>query len=220
MDEGVMQLRPSVSGDTLEVRPRDALDRVDVEEEVDDVDRTELCGYVAEFESAHHIVAAATKTREAGYTRIDAYSPLPVEGLADALGFRDMYVPLIMLVGGILGGLGGFGLLYFTQVIDYPLNIGGRPVEPTNFGWAHFIPITFECIVLLAALSGIAGMFMLNGLPQPYHPLFDTPGFDRATSDRFFLSIEMADPKFDVARTQAFLESLNPVRVSEVYLRR
>ena len=219
MEEGVMHLRTGAPTDAAEVRAAEA--RLEATElEADEVDRTELCGLVAEFETPAQLIPAARRTREAGYSRIDAYSPLPVEGLADALGFRDMYVPFIMLFAGVLGGLGGFGLLYFCQIIDYPLNIGGRPALPMEFGWPHFIPITFECIVLIAALAGIAGMFMLNGLPQPYHPLFDTPGFERASSDRFFISIDADDPKFDRDETERFLNSLEPLKVSEVYLRR
>jgi hypothetical protein len=151
---------------------------------------------------------------------MDAYTPLPVEGLPQKMGFRDMLVPWIMLASGILGGLGGFSLLYFCMVIDYPLNVGGRPVQPDHFGWIHFMPITFECTVLLSALMGIGGMLVLNGLPQPYHPVFDAPDFDKASSSRFFLCIEAEDPKFDLEGTRMFLEGLGPSRVSEVPLRK
>lgn len=175
-----------------------------------------LYGLIAEFDHAQDVVAAARRTEEAGYRKMDAYSPFPVEGLPEALGFRDHFVPWIMLVGGILGGLGGFALLYYCMVVEYPLNIGGRPM----FSWPMYIPITFECIVLLSALSGIVGMFMLNGLPQPYHPVFDAPNFTRASASSFFLCIEADDPNFDREETRRFLEGLGPVNVSEVELRK
>lgn len=171
-------------------------------------------GYLAEFHDAHVLVEAARKVRDAGFTKIDAYSPLPVEGLSDALGQRDFHVPRIMLAGGILGALGGFGLLAWTTVVDYPMNIGGRPL----FAWPTWIPITFECTVLLAALSGVAGMFILNGLPAPYHPLFDAPNFIRASSDRFFLCVEAEDPKY--AEAEAFLNGLGADQVSEVMVKK
>jgi hypothetical protein len=177
-----------------------------------------LYGIIAEFERAQDLVAAARRTREAGYRRMDAYTPLPVEGLSEALGFRDSKVPMIMLIAGLLGGLGGFGLLYWgmSAPISYPLNIGGRPL----YGWPYFIPITFECIVLLAALSGVVGMFVVNGLPMPYHPVFDAPDFLRATSDRFFLCIEAEDPNFDHQETRRFMETLGAAKVSDVELRK
>lgn len=173
-------------------------------------------GLLAEFDDPHDLVHAARKTRDAGYTKIDGYSPLPVEGLSEALGQRDFLIPKIMLAGGALGGLGGFGFLYWTTAIDYPLNIGGRPLV----AWPSWIPITFELTVLVAALSGIVGMFALNGLPQPYHPLFDAPNFDRASSDKFFLCVEATDAKYDLDETKAFLEGLGPVRVTEVMLKK
>jgi hypothetical protein len=139
-----------------------------------------------------------------------------VEGLSEALGQKDMLVPWIMLAGGIGGCVGGFLLLTFCTTWDYPLNIGGRQL----FAWPSFIPITFELTVLLAALSGIGGMFFLNGLPQPYHPVFDAPNFDRATSDRFFLAIDASDPKFDREGARRFMEGLGGLQVSEVELRK
>lgn len=179
-------------------------------------EETPLYGLIAEFEHAGDVVDAARRSREAGYRRMDAYSPFPVDGLSDALGHRDEYVPIIMLVGGILGLALGFGFLYYCMVITYPLNIGGRPA----YSWPFYIPITFECTVLLAALSGVVGMFALNGLPMPYHPVFDAPHFDRATSRSFFLCIEATDPSFDVEQTRRFLESLKPLQVTEVELRK
>ena len=175
-----------------------------------------LYGIIAEFEDAPHVLEAARRTYEAGYRRIDAYTPFPVEGLSDALGQRDFYVPWIMLAGGILGGAAGFGLLYFTTVIDYRLNIGGRPL----FAWPSFIPITFEMVVLTSALAGIVGMFAISGLPMPYHPVFSAPNFDLATSSRFFLCIEAEDPHFDRVKTYEFMQGLGAAQVSEVELRK
>jgi hypothetical protein len=179
-------------------------------------DRVLLHGTVVEFDDAHALIEAARRAHAAGYRRIDAYTPFPVEGLSEALGQRDMYVPWIMLAGGLIGGVGGFLFLTFCTAIDYPLNIGGRPL----MAWPSFIPITFELTVLLAALSGIGGMIALNGLPQPYHPLFDAPNFQRATSDRFFLAVDASDPKFDREEVRQFLEGLGGLQVSEVELRK
>lgn len=173
-------------------------------------------GLLAEFHDAHAVIHAAQKVRDEGYTKIDAYSPFPVEGLSEALGHRDFHVPRIMLAGGILGGLGGFSLLHWCTTIAYKMNIGGRPLVP----WPTWLPITFECTVLIAAFSGVFGMLILNGLPQPYHPLFDAPNFNRASSDLFFLCVEAEDPKYDLAETQSFLEGLGPDRVTEVMLKK
>lgn len=168
-----------------------------------------LYGLIAEFQAADQVVSAARAAREAGYRRVDAYTPIPVPGLAEALGFRDRWIPALMFAGGLLGTLGGFAFLYWAMAIDYPVNIGGRPL----FAWASSVPIAFEVAVLLSALAGTIGMLVLNGLPMPYHPLFDAPGFSRATSDRFFLCIEARDARFDRRETRRFLESLGPERV-------
>jgi hypothetical protein len=175
-----------------------------------------IYGLIAEFEDAHEIVHAANEVYDEGYRKMDAYTPLPVEGLPEALGFKDMYVPSMMLVAGIGGAFLGFFGLYYLLVYEYPMNIGGRPIFP----WPMYLPITFELTVLCAALTGIFGMFAINGLPQPYHPVFDAPNFDRATSDRFFLCIEAKDPQFDLDETRRFLEGLGASRVSEVELRK
>ena len=175
-----------------------------------------LYGLIAEFEHPEDLVQAARRTREAGYRRIDGYSPFPVEELAEALGFRDYWVPIIMLIGGILGAMGGFGLLYYCGVISYPVNVGGHPL----YGWPTSIPITFECTVLLAATAGVVGMFLLNRLPMPYYPVFDAPDFDKATSSRFFLCIEAEDPHFDREGTQQFMATLGAAKVSEVELKK
>jgi hypothetical protein len=169
-------------------------------------------GLVAEFENAESLLRAARRTYEEGYRRMDAFSPLPIEGLADAIGFHRTRVPLIVLLGGIVGGLGGFYLQYWISVVNYPVNVGGRPYN----SWPSFIPVTFEMTILVAAFSALIGMLALNGLPMPYHPLFNVPRFALATRNRFFLCIEARDPRFDLQATRQFLESLNAREVSEV----
>jgi hypothetical protein len=169
-------------------------------------------GLVAEFESAQALVAAAAKARDAGYKKMDAYSPFPIEGLMDALGHKANVLPLLVLIGGVLGGLGGYFLQYYTSVYSYPLNVGGRPLH----SWPMFIPVTFECIILGAALTAVFGMLGLNGLPEPYHPLFHVERFALASRDRFFLAIRAADAKFDLGETRKFLQGLGAREVTEV----
>jgi hypothetical protein len=174
--------------------------------------RLPIYGLMAEFTGPEQLVAAAHKAREAGYRCMDAYSPLPVEGLADALGFHRTSVPLIVLIGGIVGCVGGFSLQYWISAIDYPLNVGGRPYN----SWPAFIPVTFELTILIAAFAALLGMLALNGLPMPYHPVFNVSRFVQATRDRFFLCIEAADPRFDRDRTADFLNSLGASMVTVV----
>jgi hypothetical protein len=169
-------------------------------------------GLVAEFADEEDVLQAARAAYDAGYRSMDAYTPFPVEGLSEVLGFRRTRIPLIVLIGGIVGGLSGFALQYWVSVIAYPLNIGGRP----NPSVPMFVPVTFELTILLAALFGVIGMLALNGLPQPYHPLFNVDRFSRASQDRFFLGIESADRRFDLVETRRFLEGLNPAGVYEV----
>ena len=171
-----------------------------------------LYGLLAEFETPTDLVLASKAAYAAGYRKMDAYSPYPVEEASEAIGFHKTRVPLIVLLGGILGGLSGYALQYWINVIDYPLNIGGRPFH----SWPAFIVPTFEMTVLFAGLSGVFGMFALNGLPMPYHPLFNVDKFGAVTRDRFFLCVEAADPKFDLVGTQEFMMTLKPLSISEV----
>ena len=169
-------------------------------------------GLVAEFASDRLLVDAARRARGAGYRCIDAYAPFSVEGLSDALGFRSDRVALITLLGGILGGIGAYFLQWYTAVIDYPINAGGRPLH----SWPAFIPITFECTILVAALAAVFGMLALNGLPMPYHPVFNVARFALASRNRFFLCIEATDPQFDAGETRRFLHTLSPREVTTV----
>jgi hypothetical protein len=169
-------------------------------------------GIAAEFDNAEALLAAARAVHAAGYTRAEGYSPYPVHELADELGFKRTKMPLIVLCGGVFGGLGGFFMCWYANVISYTWNVGGRP---TN-SWPAWIPITFEMTVLFAALSGVFGMLALNGLPKPYHPLFNLREFDQASRNRFFICIEKIDPKYDTLQTRALLESLSPLSVREV----
>jgi hypothetical protein len=169
-------------------------------------------GLLAEFDSAQALLEAAGQVRAAGYTKTDAYSPFPIHGLSEALGFRERTVAPIVFMGGVTGALAGYGLEYWTQVIAYPLNIGGRPYH----SWVSFIPPAFETTILFGAFAAVIGMLTLNGLPQPYHPVFNAPRFHLASRDTFFLSIEAADPKFDAERTRAFLAGLQAREVVDV----
>jgi hypothetical protein len=171
-----------------------------------------LYGLMAEFENATDLVAAARRTYEEGYRKINGYSPYPIEELSEAIGFHHTRLPLIVLIGGIIGCLTGYGMQYYLAVIDYPLNVGGRPFH----SWPSFIPITFEVTVLFAALSAVFGMLALNGLPQPYHPVFNVERFALATRDRFFLVIEAKDSKFEYGKTMSFMQSLNAREVMDV----
>ena len=169
-------------------------------------------GLLAEFEDSAALLNAAEKVTGAGYTKTDAFSPFPIHGMADAIGFRERKVAPIILGGGVTGALAGFGLQYWTQVIAYPMNIGGRP----QYSWIAWIPPTFETTVLFAAFAAVFGMLTLNGLPRPYHPVFNHPRFSRASQDAFFLVIETADPKFDGIQTRNFLASLGAREVVAV----
>ena len=174
--------------------------------------RPSIYGLMAEFESPADLLSAAERAYEEGYRRMDGYTPFPVHGLAEALGFHRTRLPLLVFLGGIAGCVGGYGLQYWISAIDYPLNIGGRPLN----SWPAFIPVTFELTILLAALAAVLGMLALNRLPMPYHPVFNVPAFELASRNRFFLCIESIDPKFDRGETKHFLESLKPHAVFDV----
>ncbi len=169
-------------------------------------------GLMAEFDSAQALVDAAHKTHKAGYKKIDAYSPFPVEGLADAIGFHKDGVPFVVLIGGILGGLSGYLLQYWVATITYPINVGGRPYH----SWPSFIIVTFEMTILFAGLSAVFGMLALNGLPMPYHPVFNVPEFSKASENKFFLIVFSSDANYDAVGTREFLEGLAPRAISEV----
>jgi hypothetical protein len=167
---------------------------------------------MAEFDTADEVVAAAHQANAAGYRVMDAFTPHPIHGLAEAIGFKKTKLPLVVLIGGLCGCIGGFGMQYWMAAVNYPLNIGGRPLN----SWPAFIPVTFECTILVAALSGVLGMLALNGLPTPHHPVFNAPNFDLASRSRYFFCIETKDPKFEVEATRKFLEGLSKHKVNEV----
>jgi Alternative complex III, ActD subunit len=171
-----------------------------------------LYGLMAEFDNPSDLVAAARRTYEEGYRKINGYSPFPIEELSEAIGFTRTSLPLIVLIGGIIGGLGGYLMQYYLEAIEYPINVGGRPFH----SWPSFIPITFETTVLCASLAAVFGMLALNKLPQPYHPVFNVPSFALATNDKFFLAIEAKDPKFSYEETKRFLQTLEPREVCDV----
>ena len=171
-----------------------------------------LYGLMAEFDTPTKLVKAAERVRLAGFKNFDAYSPIPIEELSEAMGMRRTRLPLIVLIGGICGGLAGYGLEYWASVIAYPLNIGGRPLH----SMPSFIVPAYETTILFAAFAAVIGMIALNGLPRPYHPVFNVPQFTAASSDRFFLLIEARDPKFDLAGARKFLEGLKPLGVTDV----
>jgi hypothetical protein len=174
--------------------------------------RPALYGLLAEFDEPTALVQAVRATRSAGYRKLDAFTPFPVEEIIEALEIHEKRLPFLVLLGGILGGVAGYALCWWTSVIAYPINVGGRPLH----SWPSYIPVTFETTVLGAAFAAVLGMLVLNGLPMPYHPLFAVPRFALSTNDRFFLCIRATDPLFDRDDTRRFLERLVPRSVSEV----
>jgi hypothetical protein len=171
-----------------------------------------LYGIVAEFDTAEQLLRATRRAYAAGFRAMDAYTPFPVEGLSDALGFRPKAVPLIGLFGGMLGAATGYGMQFFIHTISLPIDVGGRPLN----SWPSFIPATFEMGVLFSSLALFFGLLILNGHPEPYHPLFNVEAFARASRDRFFLCIEARDPRFDAEATRRFLADLDAREVSDV----
>jgi hypothetical protein len=171
-----------------------------------------IYGLLAEFDNPSQVVEAAEAARAAGYRKMDAYTPFPVEGLSEAIGFHRTRLPLIIFIGGLLGCLGGFALQYWCSKINYPINVGGRPLN----SWPMFVPVTFELTILAAASAAVIGLFSLNGLPMPYHPVFNVREFALASRNRFFLCIEASDPKFDAEKTRTFFATLNARSIYEV----
>jgi hypothetical protein len=169
-------------------------------------------GVIAEFNNPQELLDAANATREAGYKNFDVYSPFPIHGLSEAVGFPYTRLSAVVLIMGIIGGLSGFLMCWYANVISYPMNIGGKAYSP----WPAWIPITFECTILLAAFGAVFGMLALNGLPMPYHPVFNVKRFEQASRDRFFLVIQSRDPMFEVDQVFQFLESLHPREVNDV----
>ena len=170
-------------------------------------------GLMAQFTTAEALLVACERTRDAGFKKTDAYAPFPIHGLSEALGQHKTKVPYLIFCFGALGCCVGFGMQYFANVIHYPLNIGGRPFN----SWPYWIPIMFECTVLFSVQAAVWGAVIgLNGLPRPYHPVFNVPSFSMASQDRFFLAIETTDPKFDMEQTRKFLEEMHPVEVAVV----
>jgi hypothetical protein len=172
----------------------------------------ELHGLMAEFDSAQELLDAALRARAAGFTRTEAYSPFPIHGMEKAIGFSERLIPKFVFAAGVIGGGSAFAFQYWSAAIAYPLNIGGRPY----FSWVSFIPVSFELTILFAAFTAVISMLALNGLPQPYHPVFNNPRFARASQDKFFLTIEASDPKFDLDETRTFLTGLNAREVVAV----
>ena len=175
---------------------------------------SEVYGVMAEFRTPEALVAATHAAKHAGYSKMDAYTPFPIEEVIEEVAPGDTGVPRLVLIAGIIGALSGFAIQYIGNIIDYPMNIGGRPLDITN--WPSMIPITFELGILLASFTAAISMVVLNGLPMPYHPVFNVPRFERASQDAFFLCIEATDPLFDRAQTSAFLRTLGPSQVTEV----
>lgn len=172
----------------------------------------QLYGLMAEFDTTTDVVVAAEKVRDAGFTDTDAFSPFPIHEMDEALGIKRTVLPYLVFIGGVTGLILGFGLQYYTHVIEYPLIVGGRP----HFSLPAFVPPAYELTILLAAFTAVFGMLFLNGLPRPYHPVFNVPRFNLATREKFFLVIKSSDPKFDYEETKAFMNDLDPQEVFDV----
>ncbi len=171
-----------------------------------------LYGLMAEFDSATELVDAANRVREAGYVKTDAFSPFPLHEIDEALGIKRSILPVMVFFGGLTGTALGVALQVFVHYIDYPLNVGGRPF----LSWPSFIPPAYELTILLAGFTAVFGMLFLNGLPRPYHPVFNVPRFALASREKFFLLIEADDPKYDYDETKSFMQELGPQEVFDV----
>ncbi len=172
----------------------------------------DLYGILAEFDTATQLVDAARRVRDAGYVKTDAFSPFPLHEIDEALGIKRSVLPYLIFAGGITGLLSGLVLQYFVHVIDWPIIVGGRP----HFSLPAFVPPMFELTILFSAFVAVFGMLFLNGLPSPYHPVFNVPRFALATREKFFLVIESADPLYDYENTRSFMQSLDPQEVFDV----
>lgn len=175
-------------------------------------DEVAISGLIAEFSSQEELLKAAEKVRDSGYVKTDAYSPVPIHGMIEALGKKPSKIAFMILGGGLIGLCSAIGLMVFCAAIDYPQNVGGRPL----ISWPMYFPIMFELTVLLSVFTAVFGMIGLNGLPKPYNPLFNVPEFLKASKDAFFIGIEATDPKFNLSQTKEFLKSLHPRGVHEV----
>ncbi|MBK6749910.1 MAG: DUF3341 domain-containing protein [Pyrinomonadaceae bacterium] len=171
-----------------------------------------IYGIMAEFDTATELVDAAREARDAGYTKTDAFSPFPLHEIDEALGIKRSILPYLIFAGGLTGLLSGLGLVYFVHVFDYPIIVGGRP----HFSLPAFIPPMYELTILFSAAVAVFGMLFLNGLPAPYHPVFNVPRFALATREKFFLIIEAKDEKYDYEKTRSFMESLKAQEVFDV----
>ena len=183
-----------------------------IDDAIDGAGKKGTYGLMAEFDNPTDAVRAAQRVYEEGYRKIDAYSPYPVEELSEAIGFHTDRLPLVVLLGGLFGCAGGAALCYWVSTTAYALNIGGRPLN----SWPAFIPVAYECTILLAAIAAVFGMILMNGLPQPYHPVFNAPRFELASRVHFFVCIEAVDPKFDLVKTREFLATLGAHDIAEV----
>ncbi len=168
-------------------------------------------GIMAEFTNSSTLIHAAETIRDAGYTKVEAYTPIPIHGLDEAIGHKASRLPWLVLTGGLIGSSGLFGFMTWVNLVDYPMNVGGRP----HFSWPAFVPITFEGMVLFSAFAAVFGLFLICGFPRPYHPVFNAPGFERATTDGFFLCIETSDPLYDAAKAKSTLLGLGATAVNE-----
>ena len=168
-------------------------------------------GIMAEFTNSSTLIHAAETIRDAGYTKVEAYTPIPIHGLDEAIGHKASRLPWLVLTGGLIGSSGLFGFMTWVNLVDYPMNVGGRPY----FSWPAFVPITFEGMVLFSAFAAVFGLFLICGFPRPYHPVFNAPGFERATTDGFFLCIETSDPLYDAAKAKSTLLGLGATAVNE-----
>lgn len=173
---------------------------------------SEPWGLMAEFGTADALLDAAKRVRAAGYRRLEAYSPFPIDGLAEELGYERSPVPFWTFLGGLFGGMAGYFMQWYSAVVDYPVNIAGRPIH----SWPMFVPVSFEMAVLGGAFAAVITFLVASGLPRLRHPLFASPDFDLATRNRFFLCVRREDPAFDAQHTRRLLESLQPLKCVEV----